>query len=138
SVSVSHGALAASLPLSGNANVYPSLLLVIGVSPSSQFQITAPSAVSVNTARLGTFSASSDTSFNYKQRVFFSSTAFTQLAIDLGYTAPTNGGGNTSPGPAYQIQLDVAQPLNANVSVGPWWTFKNSLSTSLSGGSARG
>lgn len=136
-VSVSHGGLAASLPLSGNANVYPSLLLVFGVSPSSQFQITAPSAVSVNTARVGTFSAASDTSFNYKQRVFFSPTAFTQLAIDLGYTAPTNGGGITSPGPAYQIQLDLAQPLNANVSVGPWWTFKNSVSTSLTGGSMR-
>ena len=138
SVSVSHGALAASLPLSGNANVYPSLLLVFGVSPSSQFQITAPSAVTVNTARLGSFSAASDTSFNYKQRVFFSPTAFTQLAIDLGYTAPTNGGGITSPGPSYQIQLDLAQPLNANLSVGPWWTFKNSVSTSLSQGSTRG
>src|SRR5579871_1078830 len=137
SVSVSHGALAASLPLSGNASVYPSLLLVIGVSPSSQFQITAPSAVSVNTARVGTFSAASDTSFDYKQRVFFSPTAFTQLAIDLGYTAPTNGGGITSPGPAYQIQLEVAQPLNANLTVGPWWTFKNSASASLTQGSTR-
>lgn len=137
SVSVSHGALAASLPLSGNANVYPSLLLVFGVSPSSQFQITAPSAVSVSTARFGTFSAASDTSFNYKQRLFFSPTKFTQLAIDLGYTAPTNGGGITSPGPSYQIQLDLAQPLNANVSVGPWWTFQNSASTSLTGVTTR-
>ena len=115
--SVSHGALGASLPLSGNANVYPALLLVFGVSPNAQLQITAPSAVSVNTARLGTFSAASDTSFDYKQRVFFSPTAFTQLAIDLGYTAPTNGGGITSPGPAYQIQLDEARSLNANVSL---------------------
>jgi hypothetical protein len=136
-VSVSHGALAASLPLSGNANVYPSLLLVFGVSPSSQFQITAPSVVSVNTARLGTFSAASDTSFNYKQRLFFSPTAYTQLAIDLGYTAPTNGSGITSPGPSYQIQLDLAQPLNANVSVGPWWTFMNSASTSVTGVTTR-
>lgn len=137
SVSFSHGTLGASLPLSGNANVYPSLLLVFGVSPSSQVQITAPSAVSVNTARLGTFSAASDTSFNYKQRVFFSQTAFTQLAVDLGYTAPTNGGGITSPGPVYQIELDLAQPLNASLSVGPWWTFKNSASISLTGGSTR-
>ena len=138
SVSASHGALAASLPLSGNANVYPSLLLVVGVSPSSQLQITAPSTVSVNTARLGTFTAASDTSFSYTQRVFFSPTAFTQAAIGLGYTAPTNGGGITSPGPSYQIQLDLAQPLNANVSVGPWWTFKNAGSTSLTGGTTRG
>lgn len=138
SVSVSHGALAASLPLSGNANIYPSLLLVFGVSPSSQIQITAPSEVSVNTARFGTFSASSDPSFNYKQRVYFSQTAYTQLAIDLGYTAPTNGGGITSPGPSYQIQLDLAQPLNASLSVGPWWTFENSASTSLTGVSTRG
>lgn len=138
SVTVSHGALAASLPLSGNANVYPSLLLVFGVSPSSQIQITAPSEVSVNTARFGSFSASSDPSFNYKQRVFFSQTTYTQLAIDLGYTAPTNAGGITSPGPSYQIQLDLAQPLNANVSVGPWWTFENSASTSLTGVNTRG
>jgi hypothetical protein len=136
-VSVSHGALAASLPLSGNANVYPSLLLVFGVSPSSQVQITAPSAVTVNTARLGSFSAASNTSFNYKQRVFFSPTAFTQLAIDLGYTAPTNGGGITSQGPAYQIQLDLAQPLSATVTVGPWWTFQNAASTSLTGVTTR-
>ena len=137
SVSVSRGTLAASLPLSGNANVYPSLLLAFGVSPSSQIQITAPSEVSVNTARLGSFSASSNPSFNYKQRVFFSPTTFTQLAIDLGYTAPTNGGGITSAAPSYQIQLDLAQPLNANVSVGPWWTFQNSASTSLTQGSTR-
>lgn len=138
SVSASRGALAASLPLSGNANVYPGLLLVLGVSPSSQVQISAPSEVSVNTPRLGTFSAASDTSFDYKQRLFFSPTAFTQLAIDLGYTAPTNGGGITSPGPSYQIQLDLAQPLNANLSVGPWWTLKNSASTSLAEGTTRG
>lgn len=136
-VSASHGALAASLPLSGNANVYPGLLLVFGVSPSSQFQITAPSVVSVNTARLGSFSASSDPSFDYKQRLFFSPTAFTQLAIALGYTAPTNGGGITSPGPSYQIQLDLAQPLSPNASLGPWWTFKNSTSASLTGASTR-
>jgi hypothetical protein len=137
-VSVSHGELATSLPLSGNANVYPSLLLVFGVSPSSQFQITAPSAVTVNTARFGSFSASSDPSFDYKQRVFFSPTAFTQVAIDLGYTPPASSSGITSPGPTYQIQLDVAQPLNANVSVGPWWTFENSASTSLTEGTTRG
>ena len=137
SVTVTHGTQAASLPLSGNANVYPGLLLVFGVSPSSQIQITAPSEVSVNTARLGSFSAASDPSFNYKQRVFFSPTTFTQLAIDLGYTAPTNGGGITSASPSYQIQLDLAQPLNANVSVGPWWTFQNSASTSLTCGSTR-
>ena len=136
-VSVSHGGLAASLPLSGNANVYPQLLLVFGVSPSSQVQITAPSAVDVSTARLGSFSASSDPSIAYKQRVFFSPTAFTQLAVDLGYTAPTNGGGITSPGPSYQVQLDLAQPLNANVSIGTWWTFQNSSSTSLTQGSTR-
>src|SRR5581483_11102165 len=59
SVSVSRGAVAVGLPLSGNANVYPSLLLVLGVSPNSQLQVTAPSAVSVNTARLGSYSASS-------------------------------------------------------------------------------
>lgn len=70
SVSASHGAFAASLPLSGNASVYPDLLLVFGVSPSSQVQISTPSEVSVNTARFGTFSAASDTSLNYKQRVF--------------------------------------------------------------------
>lgn len=138
SVSASRGALAASLPLSGNANVYPSLLMVFGVSPSSQIQISAPSAVSVNTARFGTFTAASDTSFAYTQRVFFSPKTFTQLAIALGYTAPTNGGGITSPGPSYEIQLDTAQPLNANVSFGPWWTFKNSTSTSLTGGATRG
>lgn len=138
SLSVSNGARAASLPISGNANVYPSLLMVVGVSANSQLQFTAPSAVSVNTARFGTFSAASDPSFAYTQRVFFSPKTFTQLAIALGYTAPTNGGGITSPGPSYQIQLDTAQPLNANVSFGPWWTFKNSATTSLTGVTTRG
>lgn len=55
SLSVSNGAHAASLPISGNANVYPSLLMTVGVSANSQLQFTAPSAVSVNTARFGTF-----------------------------------------------------------------------------------
>ena len=138
SVSASHGAVTRSFPISGNANVYPSLLLVVGVSPSSQLQITAPSDVEVNTARFGSYSAASDTSFNYKQRLFFSPTAYTQLAVDLGYTAPTNGGGITSPGPSYQIQLDLAQPISSSVSVGPWWTFVNSASTSPGQGTTRG
>lgn len=138
SLSVSHGAQSASFPLSGNANVYPSLLMVVGVSANSQLQFTAPSAVSINTARFGTFTESSDPSFNYTQRVFFSPKTFTQLAIALGYTAPTNGGGITSPGPSYQIQLDTAQPLNPNVSFGPWWTFKNSATTSPTGVTTRG
>ena len=126
-----HGAQEVSLPLSGNANVYPSLLMAFGVSPSSQLQITAPSQVVVNTGRFGSFSAASNISFNYKQRLFFSPTTYTQGSIDLGYTAPTNGGGVTSSGPAYQIQLLFAQPLNANVSIGPWWTFKNAQAAGL-------
>jgi hypothetical protein len=123
--------LSTSLPVSGNANVYPSLFIAFGLSANSQLQVTMPSEVQVNTQRFGTFSSTSDPSFNYKQRVFFSPTKYTQLAIDLGYTAPMEGGGINSPGPTYQIQLDLAQPLNANVSIGPWWTFKNAQSAGL-------
>lgn len=129
--------LSASLPISGNANVYPSLLIAFGVSANSQLQFTLPSEVQINTQRLGTFSATSDPSINYKQRVFFSPTKYTQLAVDLGYTPPLEGGGINSPGPTYQIQLDIAQPLNANVSIGPWWTFKNAQSTGLTQTSER-
>lgn len=123
--------LSTSLPISGNANVYPSLLIAFGVSANSQLQFTLPSAVQVNTQRFGTFSATSDPSINYTQRVFFSPTKYTQLAVDLGYTPPVEGGGINSPGPTYQIQLDLAQPLNANVTIGPWWTFKNAQSSGL-------
>lgn len=130
-VTIGRGPREVSFGFSENANVYPSLLIAFGVSPSSQLQITAPSQVDVNAARFGTFNAASNPSFNYKQRLFFSPTAYTQLAIDLGYTAPTNESRITSPGPAYQIQLDIAQPLNANLSIGPWWTFKNAQSAGL-------
>ncbi|MGZ3507758.1 MAG: hypothetical protein ACXWNJ_05055 [Vulcanimicrobiaceae bacterium] len=126
-----------NLPISGTANVYPSLFMAFGVSPNAQLQFTLPSEVQVNTQRLGSFSAVSDPSFNYKQRVFFSPTKYTQLAIDLGYTAPTEGAGINTPGPAYQIQLDLAQPLNLNLSFGAWWTFKNAVSTSLTQGNQR-
>lgn len=123
--------LSASLPISGNANVYPSLLIAFGVSTNAQLQITLPSDVRVNTQRIGTFGSTSNPSFNYKQRVFFSPTKYTQLAVDLGYTAPIEGGGVNSAGPSYQVQLDFSQPLNANVAIGPWWTFKNARSAGL-------
>ena len=121
--------LTKGFPISGNANVYPSILLVFGVSPSSQIQITAPSEVNVNTQRFGTFNAASNIALNYKQRVLFSATRFTQLAVDLGYVPPTSEDAINSPGPTYQIQLDLAQPLNANLTFGPWWTFKNARSS---------
>lgn len=129
--------LSASTPISGNASVYPLLLMTVGISANSQLQITPPSQVDVHTQRFGSFSAASNASFNYKQRVFFSPTKYTQLAVDLGYTAPTSGGGVASPGPAYQIQLDFAQPFSQNVSLGIWWTFANA-STSLTQSSQRG
>jgi hypothetical protein len=47
-----------NLPISGNANIYPNLLMAFGVSPSSQLQISLPSSVNINTQRFGTANAS--------------------------------------------------------------------------------
>ncbi len=109
------------LPISGNANVIPNLLVAFGVSKSSQFQITLPSDVNVSAMRLGSTSATTDTSFYYKQLVYFNPKVFTLAAVNLGYVAPTG----TSSSPAYSAELDLSQPLNANVSFGAFWTFKN-------------
>jgi hypothetical protein len=123
------------LPIAGNANVYPLLLLAFGVSANAQFQISLPSDVHASTLRLGSTNATTDTAFNYKQLVYFSPTKFTLAAVDLGYTAPTGGG---SLGPAYSIQPQWAQPLNQNVSVGAFWTFKDALSATSPGVTERG
>lgn len=127
-----------NLPLSGNANVYPQLLMVFGVTANSQLQFGLPSEVQVNSQHFGTFTATSEPSVNYKQRVFFSPRKYTQIAVDLGYTPPLEGGGINVSGPAYQIQLDVAQPLSTELTVAAWWTFKNALSRSLFQSSERG
>ena len=110
------------LPISGNANVYPTFVMAVGVSSRSQLQISAPSNVDVTTQRLGGTSAATDTAFNYKQLLYFSPTKFTLLAVAFGYTAPTSG---SSLGPSYTIQPQLAQPLNANVTLGAFGTFKN-------------
>jgi hypothetical protein len=110
------------LPISGNANVYPELFLSAGVSSRSQLSVTLPSDVSISTQRLGSTSAATDPALNYKQLVYFSPTRFTLAAVAVGYTPPTT---TTSLGPAYTIQPQLAQPLNLNVSVGTFWTFKN-------------
>ena len=68
--------LTKSFPIFGNANVYPSILLAFGVSPSSQLQVTAPSEVNVNTQRFGNFNAASNIALDYEQRVFFSATKY--------------------------------------------------------------
>jgi hypothetical protein len=109
------------LPTSGNANVYPSLHLVVGVSQNGQLQITLPSAITINTQRLGSTNATSNTSFDYKQLFYFSPTKFTLAAFNLGYTAPTGGG----LGPGYLGQLWLAQPLSANITVGGVYGFQN-------------
>lgn len=112
----------ALLPISGNANAYPTLLLAFGVSPSAQLQISLPSTVAISTQRLGSVNATTDPSFNYKQLLYFSPTKFTLFAVQVGYTAPTGDG---SLGPSYAIQPQLTQPFNANVSAGVFWTFKN-------------
>lgn len=130
--------MSTDLPISGTANIYPSLFIAFGVSANSQLQFTMPSEVQIHTQRHGSFTAFSNPSIDYKQRVFFSPTKYTQLAIDLGYTAPTEESGINAQGPAYQIQLDLAQPLNVNLSFGAWWTFKNATSSSFTQGTQRG
>lgn len=110
------------LPVSGNANVYPELVLSAGVSSRSQLSITTPSEVAISTQRLGSTTSATDPTVNYKQLVYFSPTKFTLAAINLGYTPPTT---TTSLGPAYTIQPQLAQPLNLNLSLGAFWTFKN-------------
>lgn len=130
--------LSTNLPISGTANVYPSLFIAFGVSANSQLQLTPPSEVQVNTQRLGSFTTFSSPSVTYTQRVFFSPTKYTQLAVALGYTAPTEDAGINAQGPAYQIQLDFAQPLSVNWTFGGWWTFRNATSSSFAQGSQRG
>jgi hypothetical protein len=110
------------LPIAGNANVYPTLVIATGVSSRSQVQITAPSYVALSTPHLGSTNAATDTSFNYKQLVYFSPTKFTLAAVAVGYAAPT---GTNSIGPSYSIQPQLAQPLNLNLTAGAFWTFAN-------------
>lgn len=110
------------LPISGNANVYPELFLAAGVSSRSQLSVALPSEVSISTQRVGSTTSATDPALNYKQLVYFSPTKFTLAAVAVGYTPPTT---TTSLGPTYTIQPQLAQPLNQDVSVGAWWTFKN-------------
>jgi hypothetical protein len=112
----------ASLPISGNANAYPMLTMTAGVSSRSQLQISAPSYVALSAQRLGSTNVATDLGFNYKQLLYFSPTKFTLAGIGLGYTPPTNG---ISTGPSYTIQPQLAQPFNADLSAGAFWTFKN-------------
>ncbi len=129
--------LGTNVPISGNANAYPQLLMIVGVSPSSHVQITLPSSVDVNTQRFGTVNETSDPAFDYRQRLYFSQTKYTQLSLDLGYIAPIEGGGINSPGPTYQIQLLFAQPLSENFTFGGWWTFQNANTATPTQGSHR-
>ena len=123
-----------TLPISGNANMYPTLVIAAGVSPRAQFQITAPSQVNLSTPRLGSTSAATDIAFNYKQLIYFSPTKFTLAAVALGYTAPTSG---ASLGPSYTIQPQLAQPLGLNLTLGGFWTFRNADTSGPAGTLAR-
>lgn len=109
------------LPISGNANVYPALHMAFGVSPNAQLQITLPSTVTINTLRLGSVNATTDTSFDYRQLFYFNQTKFTMAAFNVGYTAPTGEG----LGPGYLAQLWAAQPLSANISLGTVYGAQN-------------
>ena len=122
------------LPVSGNANIYPNLLIAFGVSKNAQFQINLPSDVNVATMRLGSATATTGTSLYYKQLVYFNQKKFTLAAVNLGYIAPTGTGSS----PAYSVELDLEQPLNANYSVGAYWTFKNAVTTTAIGSTQRG
>jgi hypothetical protein len=110
-----------NLPISGNASIYPNLLFAFGVSPTSQLQISLPSSVNINTQRLGTTNASSDTAFDYKQFVYFNPTKYTLLALDAGYTAPTGD----SLGPQYRGELLIEQPFTQNVGLGVVYTVQD-------------
>lgn len=120
------------LPIAGNANVYPNLLLTFGVTQASQLSFTLPSDVGIGTMRLGGAMATTNPSFDYKQLVYFSPKAFTLAAVDLGYMAPTSNGF-----PSYQLQPQLSQPLGANWSAGMWWTFLNSTTPTLKQGTER-
>lgn len=134
SVSVNGPQNGFDLPIAGNANVYPNLLIAFGVSKNAQFQITLPSDVNVSTMRLGSATATTGTSLYYKQLVYFNPKLFTMAAVNLGYIAPTG----TSSSPAYSAELDLSQPLNVNYGLGAYWTFKNAVTTTAIGSTQRG
>jgi hypothetical protein len=122
-----------TLPISGNADIYPNLLMAFGVSPTSQLQISLPSSVNVNTQRFGTTNFSSDTAFDYKQFIYFNPTKFTLAALDFGYTAPTGD----SLGPQYRGEFLFEQPFTANIGLGGVYTVQDTPQLTGTGGTER-
>jgi hypothetical protein len=121
-------------PISANANVYPLLFFAFGVSGRSQIQITPPSTVNLMTQHLGNATVTTDTALTYKQLLYYNPKSFVLAGVSVGYTDPT---GDTSLGPAYQIEPGVSWPLNDNFSMGAYWTFENATESTESGRTQR-
>jgi hypothetical protein len=98
-------------PSAGRSFFYPNSLVVIGVTPRSQFSITPPS-FQQNTALTGvTVAGATDMAFGYKHEVYFNPATAALVSMSLSYEAQTGSPALTAPGPAYTVMPLASMPL---------------------------
>jgi hypothetical protein len=89
---------------------YPGTLLNVGVTPSSQVTIVAPSFSQLSSPQVGTVAGTTDMEFRYKQLVYWNRSGGILGGVLVTYKAPTGSPGLTAGAPSYEIDplLNVA------------------------------
>jgi hypothetical protein len=108
SVQVTYSGMNVTL-LSSHAFGYPGTLLNVGVTPSSQVTIVAPSFSQLSNPA-GTVAGTTDMEFRYKQLVYWNRAGGILGGVLATYKAPTGSPGLTAGAPSYEINplLNVA------------------------------
>lgn len=101
---------------------YPGAQLNMGITPSSQVTIVAPSFSQIASTQSGTVAGSSDMEFRYKQLVYWNRKAGMLGGVLATYKAPTGSPGITAGSPSYEINplfnlaLNKARSIAENLS----------------------
>jgi hypothetical protein len=127
--------------VSSHAFGYPGTLLNIGVTPSSQITLVAPSFSQLSSPQVGTVAGTTDMEFRYKQLLYWNRAGGILGGVLATYKAPTGSPGLTAGAPSYEINpllnvalnrarsiaenlsFPVANVPAANPSVGRTWSF---------------
>jgi hypothetical protein len=124
--------------IGGHIVEYPTPLVLVGISPTIQFEFTPPSVVTVASGRSGQLTTgNTDTTYGFQKRLPINLKSHTLTAYGASVTFPTGTPPFQGSGPSYQAWGGVLQPLPLHLSLTAQARFEYKSGTNSSGQAQR-
>ncbi len=103
--------------IGGHIVEYPTPVVLIGVSPTIQFEFTPPSVGTITSGRVGQITGNTDTTYGFQKRLPINMNSHMLTAYGASVTFPTGTPPFQGNSPSYQAWAALLQPLPLHLSL---------------------